>query len=113
MIGAAAIRMAWGTVLLLVPNSVLRTVGARRGDARASRVARMLGARQLLQGVIAVRHRSRSWILGGAAVDATHAATMLALAIKRPDYRRPAMASALTAGCFTVAGLRAVRRREP
>ena len=110
MIRRTAIRIALGTMLLLVPDSVLRTVGAGPSDARTRRVARVLGARQLLQGSLAVRYRSRSSVLGGAAVDATHAATMLALATRRPDYRRPAIASALSAGCFAVAGLRAVGR---
>ncbi len=112
MIGPTVIRIAWGTVLLLVPGSGLRTIGAGPSDARTRRVARLLGARHLLQGLVAVRHRSRSAMLGGAAVDATHAATMLVLTIRRPDYRRPAIASALTAGCFAVAGLRAAGRRE-
>jgi hypothetical protein len=101
-----AIRAAWGTVLLLAPDAVLRSVDRRTIDPRARRVTQVLGARELLQALVASRHHSRASILSGAAVDATHAATMLALAIRRPAYRRPAVASTLTATSFAIAGLR-------
>lgn len=106
MIGLAAIRAGWGTTLLLAPDSVLRAVGAGRSDARTRCVAQALGVRELIQAMLAVRYRSRSSSLGGAAVDATHAATMLALATRRPASRRPAAASALVAAAFAIAGLR-------
>jgi hypothetical protein len=106
VIGLAAIRAVWGTTLLLAPDSVLRTVGAARLDALTRCVAQALGVRELIQAMLAVRYRSRASNLGGAAVDATHAATMLALAIRRPASRRPATASALTAAAFAIAGLR-------
>jgi hypothetical protein len=110
--GLDAIRMAWGTVLLLLSDPVLRVVDAGPSDARTHWVSRVLGGREILQGWIARRRLSPSWTAGGAAVDAAHAATMLGLAIRRPDYRRPATASGLVAGCFAVADLRDVDRRE-
>jgi hypothetical protein len=110
MIELAAIRAGWGTALLLAPASVLRSSGAACSGARTSRVARMLGARQLIQALLAVRHRSRSSSLAGAAVDIAHGATMLALAIRAPAYRRPASASALAAATFAILGLRPVER---
>lgn len=106
MIGLAALRGAWGTALLLDPESVLRTIGAGASDARTRRVAQVLGGRELTQAALAIRHRSRWSSLVGAAVDATHAATMIALAIRRPADRRPAAASALTAATFAIVGLR-------
>jgi hypothetical protein len=109
--GLAAIRAAWGTALLLAPDAVLRAVARERCDARTRRVTRVLGGRELVQGMVAARHRSRSSILAGAAVDATHAATMVALALSRPVYRRPATASALTAASFALAGLRKALRK--
>ena len=75
-----------------------------------ARVAQVLGGRELIQAAVASRHRSRASSLSGAAVDATHAATMLALAIRRPAYRQPAAASSLTAASFAIAGLRTGRR---
>lgn len=112
MIKLTAIRAAWGTALLLAPDAVLCSLGHGRIDPRARRVTQVLGGRELLQGLIACRHRSRSSILSGAAVDATHAATMLALAIRRPACRRQAAASALTAATFATAGLRTGRQES-
>jgi hypothetical protein len=93
--------------LVLAPGALLSTLGHGRCDARTRRIARLLGGRELVQGIITARHRSRLAIVSGAAVDATHAATMVALAVWRPAYRRPAAASALIAAAFSIAGLRA------
>ncbi len=112
MIKLTAIRMAWGTILVLAPDEVLRCAGDGPIDPRVRRVTQVLGGRELVQGLIAARRRSRGSILSGAAVDATHAATMLALAIRRPAYRRPAAASALTSASFAIAGLK-TGRHEP
>lgn len=105
MIKLAAIRAAWGTALLLTPDAVLRRLGHGPIDPRTRRVTQVLGGRELLQGLIASQHRSRASILSGAAVDATHAATMLALAIRHPASRREAAASALIAATFAIAGV--------
>ena len=111
MIKLIAIRAAWGTALLLAPDAVLRGVHYYgRADPRTRWVIRILGARELVQGLITSRHRSRASSLTGAAVDTTHAATMLALAIRRAAYRRPATASSLTAASFAIAGLRTGRQ---
>lgn len=110
MIKLPAIRAAWGTALLLAPDAVLRRVGHGPIDPRTRRLTQVLGGRELVQGLVASRHCSRASILSGAAVDATHATTMLALAIRRPAYRRQAAASALTAATFAIAGVATVRR---
>ncbi len=112
MIKLPAIRAAWGTALLLAPDAVLRRVGHGPVDPRTRRLTQVLGGRELLQGLIACRHRSRGSILTGAAVDATHVATMLALAIRHPAYRRQAAASALTAATFAIAGVRTGRQES-
>jgi hypothetical protein len=106
VIKLCVIRAAWGTALLLAPDAVLRCIGHEPVDPRARRVTQILGGRELVQALIASRHRSRASILSGAAVDATHAATMLALAIGRPAHRRQAAASALAAASFAIAGAR-------
>ena len=100
-----AIRAAWGTALLLAPDAVLRRVDRRTIDPRTRRVAQVLGGRELLQALVASRHHSRASILSGAAVDATHAATMLALAIRLP--RLP------TSSCGELAHCRNLRGRRP
>jgi hypothetical protein len=47
----------------------------------------------------------------GAAVDATHALTMLALALLAPDRRRLALTNVATATAFALAGMREARQR--
>ncbi|QEC46407.1 hypothetical protein FSW04_01640 [Baekduia soli] len=105
-----AIRATWGAALLLAPDVVLGIIGQGRVDTRTRRVTQVLGGRELLQGLLASRHCSRSWVLRGAAVDGTHAVTMLALAVRRPASRRPATASALAATSLAVAGVVRGRR---
>jgi len=70
VIKLTAIRMAWGAALLLAPDAVVCSIGHRRIDPRVRRVTQVLGGRELVQGLIAARHRSRRSILSGAAVDA-------------------------------------------
>jgi hypothetical protein len=110
--GLAAIRACWGTSLLFAPGSLLATVGAdrSRGDPRARAVTRVLGARELIQAALAARDWSRTATFGGAVVDAAHAVTMVALAVRRSAYRRPAAASATVSAGFAVAGICAGRR---
>jgi hypothetical protein len=84
----AAIRAAYGTALLAVPRSVLSVYGASPGDDTAVVVARVLGARHLLQGL--VQRRGRAPRLG-AMVDLVHAASMFALASVGGEHRRPAL----------------------
>jgi hypothetical protein len=114
VIALAAIRAAWGTALLLAPDAILQTVGYKRRDERSRRVTQALGGRALVQAVVTTRRdRSQPAMLLNVAVDATHSATMLAPAIRRPVYRRPAAASALAAGSFAAAaGLRRARRES-
>ena len=106
-----AIRAAWGAALLLAPGATLGDLPHQRIDRPARVFARILGARQLAQAAIAdsARGSSRRWLLAGAAVDATHAATMVALAWRAPDRRRLALTNAATATAFAVAGGRQAR----
>ena len=112
MIKLPAIRAGLGNALLLAPDAVLRSVDHGHVDPRMRRVTQVLGGRELVQGLLASRHRSPGSILTGAAVDATHAATMLAIAIRHPADRRKAAASALTAATFAIAGV-ATGRQAP
>ncbi len=102
-----AIRAGWGAALLIAPGAVLGELPHGRIDRPARVFARVLGARQLAQAGIAASPRgsSRGWILAGAAVDATHATTMVALAWLLPDRRRLALTNAATASAFAAVGL--------
>jgi len=104
-----AVRAAWGAALLIAPNAVLRYLPHQRIDRAARMFARVLGARDLAQATIVGWRPTRGWILAGAAIDATHASTMLALALLMPDHRRLALTNAATASAFVAAGVHQAR----
>jgi hypothetical protein len=82
--------------LLLQPERLAAVVG--RGGRRPARwLIRLLGARMLAQSGVELAHTTRPVLRAGSAIDALHAASMLALAARRPDYRRSALASAAVA----------------
>jgi hypothetical protein len=88
----------YGLTLLAAPAPILRAVPTRQPpDRRALLAARALGARHLVQAVTLMRRRGRGWMLLGASIDATYAATMLGLAIARPNRRTLATISATLA----------------
>ncbi len=104
-----AIRAAWGAALLIAPNAVLHYLSHQRIDRPDRVFARVLGTRDLAQAAILSRRPTRGWILVGAAIDATHASTMLALALLMPDRRRLALVNAATATAFVAAGVHQAR----
>lgn len=103
------VRAAWGAALLLAPGRVLSALPHQQIDRSACAFARVLGARNLAQAAVIARRPTRGWILAGAAVDATHATTMVALALLKPDRRKLALTNIATAGAFASAGLHRAR----
>lgn len=104
------IRTAYGAVLLLAPSGALAALTRSQIDRRALRLARILGARELVQAAVIERNPTRGRQLAGAGVDALHAASMLALARIDRRRRRLALHNALTAGLLTGASLAAAAR---
>lgn len=98
-------RFLLGAVLLVEPDDILGRLSRRSIGASERAVARLLGLRNLAEGALVARHRSRRRLLAGAAVDATHALSMIALAAVRPEQRRLAAASALAATATATAGV--------
>src|SRR5206468_6181106 len=82
--------------LLLEPERLVAVVG-RGGRQPARWLVRLLGARMLAQSGLELARTTRPVLRAGSAIDALHAASMLALAARRPDYRRSALASAAVA----------------
>ena len=87
-------RVLWGGVLLFE---------AARPGALSSRPlvragAGLLGARHLVEGALLAGRRNPRPPRWAVAVDALHAASMVAVAVARPDLRRYAMRSAQIAG---------------
>ena len=121
-LGRAVVRLLWGALLLGAPRAVLRVAPGRDPDDQRERrvrvVVRVLGARHLLQGAAELALGPDAVAAGrvGAAVDAAHSLSMVALA--GFDRRRRVVAStdAAVAAAFAASGAllwqrRASRRR--
>ena len=111
MRGLTAIRTCWGAALLIAPGAVLGALPHQQIDRPARVFARLLGARNVAQAALIARRPTQRWIPAGVAVDATHAATMVALALLRPDRRKLALANVATASAFAVAGVHQAKAR--
>lgn len=105
-----AVRAAWGTVLLSVPDRVLALSRSDHPhDRTARRVLRVLGARHLAQTAVEmISHRPALRYLG-VGVDGLHAASGAALAALDSRWRRAAWLDAGIATGFAVAGLLTAR----
>ena len=108
--GLALAEGCWGAALVLDPGSQLRPLAGKPVDPWVIKTARVLGARQLLQALITAWRPTRRTLQVGAAVDALHAATMVAAATANLGPRRLTIASAATAIVFTAVGLAQSRR---
>jgi hypothetical protein len=97
-------RIAYGLVLLAVPNRVLRLASDVHPTARERAVTRVLGARLLVQGAVTVVRPDAVTLALGAETDFVHAATMLAWAVVDRRARRLTVLSAATAALFGAAG---------
>jgi hypothetical protein len=104
-----ATRTALGLALLLRTRPLLTALGGRPPARSVRTFARVLGVRQLTEAAVLAREPSRPWLLGGALVDAIHAATALALA-EEHHHRRLALLNAGSATLLAAAGVAAARR---
>jgi hypothetical protein len=102
-----AARLAWGAVLLLSPQRVLAEPTDRL-PGYVPAVARVLGARHLVEGALMARHPQSPPPRWSIAVDALHGLSMLALATARPTLRADALRSARAA--LSLAALSAYER---
>lgn len=104
-----------GGALAATPSAIA-SVAAGAGPPPPSWLVRLLGLRMAAQGLATAWARGRGpqlqrrVLLGGAAVDVTHAASMALVARWRPAYRRSALASAGLAASAAVLGLIAAGR---
>jgi len=105
------VRTAWGLALLAAPGVLVR-IGAGRGESstRTHDVARLLGGRHLVQAAVTVTRPLPTVLLTGAAADALHAMSGVALGVLDARWRRPALLDAAMAAAFATAGLAAARR---
>jgi hypothetical protein len=107
-----AARAAYGAVLLCVPGPVISALTAAPASGRARAVARVLGARQVIQAAVCGLAPRRGLIQAGAAVDGLHAGSMLALAGAEPRLRRALLAETAI-GAVLASAAATVLRRQP
>jgi hypothetical protein len=99
------LRAAWGAVLLVAPGVVLRLVHAVRIDGRALVIARVLGARQLLQASLSGIKPSPEMLAAGVCVDAVHSMTAVGLAVVDRHRARVGVADGIVAALWAALGL--------
>ncbi|MGH3765027.1 MAG: hypothetical protein ACRDS0_20865 [Pseudonocardiaceae bacterium] len=100
----AAVRAGYGTLLLTVPDPVIRLYTGHRADPLTRAVTRVLGARHLIQGMLTGGAPGALVLALGVEVDLAHVASMLGLAALDRRRRRAGLIDAAAAGVFAVAG---------
>lgn len=105
-------RAGWGALLVATPGTVAGWYLGREADPASRLVTRVLGARQLGQGLVCAL-RPRPAVLGlGVAVDLAHGASMVALAGLDPPRRRGGLVDAGVATLLASAGWALTRRAK-
>jgi hypothetical protein len=108
MAALTIVRVLYGSALLLAPDSL---IGEQAGRSERA-FARILGARHLVQAALAGPRPTPRLLRVGAAIDAIHAATMIALTVWKPRHCALASANALAAASFAGAGIFAAKQRD-
>ncbi len=97
-------RASSGAALVMFPGLLTYLVTGRSAGRRGRRVAQLLGTRHLVQAAVTAFVPAPSVFALGAAVDAVHAGSMLALAAADPAAREAALTDALAEIAFAAAG---------
>jgi hypothetical protein len=109
----AAVRGAWGTLLICCPGPLLRAAAGHPGSGADRAVLRVLGARHLLQAAVTAARPGPTVLGAGGVVDLLHAASQIALACSGPRWRRAAALDAVGAAAFAAAGFATARLPRP
>lgn len=116
-----AVRACYGCLLLCVPRRMIGVVIRDPVGGRTVNVTRVLGARHLVQATLTAAILPggdlagippRTVLQAGAAVDTTHAASMIALALAGRPLRRAAWADALLETGFASFGIITARAHD-
>ncbi|MGW5361168.1 hypothetical protein [Actinopolymorpha pittospori] len=100
-----ATRAGYGSLQVTVPNLLATRLLAAPLTPVERRAARVLGARHVVQAAATAALPTPAAYRLGAGVDGLHALSMVALAAADASRRRIAVAEAVSAGVFAVAGL--------
>jgi hypothetical protein len=99
-------RACYGGALLIAPARVIGLATGRPASRRACTMARVLGARHLLQAAATMAAASSAESLGlGAVVDLAHAASMAGLAVADRRVRRLTLSDVMIETVFATVGL--------
>lgn len=105
----SAARAGYGAALLFVPARLLALGTGSPLPGSAVAVARVLGARHLVQSTVTVA-RPTGWIVrAGAVVDTLHGSSQVGLAAISPRWRRVALADAAIAALLVATARNAGR----
>lgn len=100
----SAATAAWGLALLIRPDDVSRAVGAA-DPLPPAWIARVLGARLVVQHAVVLAVPERRVVAAGGVVDLLHALSMVPVAVLWPEHRRAAVVSAASAAAPAALGL--------
>jgi hypothetical protein len=103
-------RIGLGVTYLMFPALAARAAGDQGHRATATVVARILGARHLIQAAATAGQPAGAVLALGAEADAAHAASMLAVGLISRSWRRAALRDCLLAAALAAAGAAAARR---
>jgi hypothetical protein len=103
------LRAGLGVAQVLFPGPASRLLVIQPLDRCSRGVIRVLGMRQLCQALVTRTQPSVAVLLLGAEVDAAHAVSMVTLALCSRRWRRAALADAMFASLFALAGAAAAR----
>jgi len=103
------LRAGVGAAQVLFPGLASRLLAIQPLDPCSRGVTRVLGIRQLSQALLTGTQPGAAVLWLGAEVDAAHAASMVTLALCSRRWRRAALADAMIATLFALAGATAAR----
>jgi hypothetical protein len=106
-----AMRAGYGFARLIRPQPLADRPSG--DDTRAGTIDRLLGTRHLAQAIVSQAAPTNRVLVLGAGVDLVHVATMLAAAGLSARRRRAALAEAVAALAFAMAGILAAQRAQP
>ena len=106
------VRTVAGGALHLAARRIVGSLPGHRSDPVTLTAARVIGARNLIEAGLLWHRPTRGRVLVGVGIDVTHSATMVGLAVARPEERGPALSSALGALAMAGAGAAAARTRS-
>lgn len=107
------VRGLWGAALLAAPEAVLTRVHGVQADRTAVTVARILGARHLVQATLSGVNPSPEVLAAGTWVDSVHSATAFGLATADSRRARAGITDGIVAAVWALFGLRDLTTGSP